>query len=53
METEKKETGELEAASQSRERCRRWRTLPEAATCQERESSVKGEAESISVEFVG
>jgi len=53
METGKKETGELEEVSQSRERCRRRRSLPEAETSQEREHSVKGEAESIYVAFVG
>ena len=48
----KKETGELEAVPQSRERCRRRRTLPEVETSQEREYPVKGPAESIYVAFV-
>ena len=48
-----RETGELEAVSQSRERCHRRRTLPEVETLQEREHPVKGVAENIDAAFVG
>ena len=54
-ESGKKETGEREAVSRSKESCHRWWTSTEDETSQdqEREHSVERAAESICVAFVG